>query len=234
MLRLSTSCGIVRTTGKHTTLRLTLRGFPSVVLDSIVVPRVGKLRFYRRMGSGPGLTRVPFIVLATGILSRRVGRKCDILTSSCVLGPFGVAILGTGMRDVVGGERRLHQLFNRGVSTVRIPVPRVTTISPFVSGLVRLVGRGTSSSRLRMDSLCRTVKCKQVRFFEGVGTISKVSPGGLVIGVQVGVTTSVLHRGRCAVSRVTCRAKFSSPSCFSEMFGSMFRVAPGRCRGGVG
>lgn len=110
--------GIVATNGKGRTLSRTIGTHPSLVLLSIVVPRVGNFRITRQLGTSPRARRVPVVFLATLGAATSVIGNFGMNTGSFVSGPFGgrrlivhiarrVSLVTTG-QVVVGRARRLH------------------------------------------------------------------------------------------------------------------------------
>lgn len=102
-------CLIRAYSGKQSTLLITERCGPSLVLSSIVVPRVKKSRLYTSIGSSVRASRVPIVLLATLKSRGSVLRKLRGKTSTCVAGPFDVGILETGVEGVLTGQTLLEQ-----------------------------------------------------------------------------------------------------------------------------
>lgn len=94
-------CSMVVTRSNASTLR-GVRGGPSVVLLSVGVPGVSKLRMYEHVQNGMAY---PVVFLATGIRRRSEMGKLLSNKSSCVLGPFDLGRLSTHVVTRLGHRR---------------------------------------------------------------------------------------------------------------------------------
>lgn len=106
---LSRRCGVRMYSGKGRTLAVIGRCVPGLIVSSVVVPRVEKSRLYRVLGGSVRASRVPVVLLATLGASGGVVRKLRDKTSRCVIGPFGVNVLQTGVTGLLAGQTLLHR-----------------------------------------------------------------------------------------------------------------------------
>lgn len=234
--------GIVRTIGKTRNLSGTLGFIPSVVVDSVVVPRGSNVAVARSLHTGVTADRVPIILLATGASVSDGLRNVRLKIRSCVAGPFDTACLGTEIRGVLARHIGLRRLCYTGLVGVR-PItrrrrrarPRVSSRSHgFVRGLARLVRGGVSGNSLVISSLMRRLTIDHSIFFGGLGALAKLTPVRFVGRVHIGHTTRLVRDNSCGVARVTCVINVGSPHCFDGYFGRHFNVAPARCGRGTG
>lgn len=225
--RLSSLCRMLVTRGKIRTLSILRRGSISLVVDSVVVPLVSKIRLYGRLGRGLSCDRVPMVLLATGAGLRSEVRKLRRKTSTCVRGPFSVRCLHTGMTGLLDGQRELHHRFVRFPFVGTSTVTRAGTSRVFVDGLGRCMLHRLSGASLRVSSVTSTVGVKHSGFCQGLGKVLGVDPGRCLHLFHLGRTTSVLGRKACKIIRISCVMKFDAPSCFSDYFGGRFKMLPG-------
>lgn len=230
---LSRTCRIRAYAGKGRTLGVVPRFGPSLMLSSVVVPRVQKSRLYSTVGGGVLASRVPMVLLAT--LGSRGGviRKLRANTSGCLVGPFGVKVLGTSVTGVLAGHTLLHD----GCTRVRLRGSDVSVgcdgalSRRFLRTMGRAVARGLSGSNFGIRSLYTSRGVDHSDFCGGLGTLASRTPTSCVHLVQLGQTTRLLSRKRCGVSRVSSVAKFGSMGCFHRMFGGCCGVDPDKCDG---
>lgn len=226
---LGTRCSIVRTTGNSRNVQGTVGCIPSLVVSSIVVPNVSNVRYYHQLGDRLRAYRVPIVLLATYSLSRRHVRNCSNKTSSCVSGPFDSRLLLTHVHGLVSSRRQLGRFFN---SQRALTGRSVYSLSgSFIRGFGGVVRRGVDSSKLGMRSLKGSVKLDHIRLCHGVGSLAGCTPGRLLHVTHLGQTTSLLTSSRLAITRVTCRINFASPSCFAGYCGRRFKRDPARFLG---
>lgn len=173
---------------------------------------------------------MPIVLLATGSVVSRVRRNLSTNTSSCVIGPFRVSLLGTHVQGLLSLHRGVGAVCKRAFSLGRFKIRRPGRRSSFLAQCVRVMGTGVSGPRLSMSIVCRTLKVDQAGFCEGMGAMAKLSPVRLVGGVHLRTNTGLLGRSSVGVSRVTRRVNFDDHSCFTHDFGTICKVSPARCR----
>lgn len=229
--RLTDSCRALRDYGNGRTLRDVFGGAPSLMVDSIVVPRVSKLALYHGVGRGIGLGRVPMVLLATGAQRRSGLRNLRAKTSTCVAGPFRVRVLEGATTGLVHDHRQLHgacakrRARKSGMRPVRMRSPS----SGLVRQVVQIVGRGLDGPGLAIRVVAARMNVDHIRLRHGLGRLAGRAAQSFVQGVQLGRTTRLLSGGQCAVTRITSLAKFAGPGGFSATFGSLCKVPPDVC-----
>lgn len=229
---LSRSCRISSMKGKRRTLSFVGRQRPSLVLSSMVVPVVGKGGVYGVLGDGVRADRVPVVLLATLGSGRDVVGNLRAGTSGCVIGPFSVRMLGTGVAGILTGERVVGGHFSRfGFGTSRMSSsPAIDLRRRFLLGTASVVGDDVGG-RVGMRGLYSTVGVDQDDLCGGVGTLAGSSPDSFVHGMHVGRTDVLLGDGHCAMSRISSVVKFDSPGCFASAFGGCCKIPPDACVG---
>lgn len=235
--RLSDSFGVHACPGKGITLGRVLGGGPSLIVDSVVVPRVSKAALYTGLGSGVGAGSIPVVLLATGDERRSRLRKLRANTSTCVLGPFGVSVLRHGVVGLLAIHHALHGGFANGRDRGR-RMRRVRVRAPsgsLVRQIVRIVGRGVGSSSLDISVVTRGINVDHMRLRHGVGRLAGRAPRDFVHGVQLRRTTGLLGSNGRDVARIVCTYNFSGSTDFDAVFGGLCNYSPERCvRGTVG
>lgn len=229
--RLSAGFHIVTIGGNCSTIGTIVSSRMSLVLDSILVPTLGKFRLYDGVGSGVTAYRVPVILLATLSSSGRQVCKVTRNTSRCVRGPFGVRCIHLGVVQVVRRHGHLTDAFTRGFNHL---AERRTTGLPYISsifqsGLFGLVRTRRDSDGFGVRLVDSVLKVSEVLLCQGVADVFKVSPSSLLHGCQLRGTIRLLASRQHGMDRITCVMKFSSPTCFTGYFGDMCGVAPARC-----
>lgn len=207
----------------------------SIVIDSIVVPRVGNLRLATGIGSSVRCSRVPIVLLATGAALRTGIRNFRYNTSMCVRGPFSVHRLHGRVRGLLG----LHRTF-RGVVTRLSNNGKTSPVDPMrcsisrgsyrlVTGIQTTIRTRLSSRGFSISALTRSLGVDHSGFCHGVGTLTNVPPGSCLGAVHLGGTTRLLG-DKIHVARIYRGVNFDSSSCFTGYFGVRFKMLPGSCR----
>ncbi len=205
----------------------------SVIVDSIVVPRVSNCRLYGRVGSSVGLDRVPVVFLATGGSVRDGVGKLRVKTRTCVRGPFSFSFLRTRVHSLLRGHRGRHGTFS-GHPFFPVRGVRVDGRSRrFVRGMLSAVGIGLESRAFGMRHVTSRLYVDHSDLLHGVGALFGVSPVSFVHLVHLGHSTRLVRRKGCHIKRVYCVIKFDSRSCFDGLFFGRFNVAPGSFRGRI-
>lgn len=230
----SPACHILLTQGNGRKLRGTHTRQPSVVIDSIVVPRVSKARVYLGVGGSFSMYRVPIMLLATLASTRRGVRNLRQNTSSCVGGPFGTGMLLTHYGGLIHGHVVLRGGFDRRGSFSTRSLTDGPVSRGFLSAIGSVVRGGLSGVSFSVGVVTHRLKLDQDSLCTGFGTLANVAPGSFILGYGLGQTTAVLARGpSLRVTSVSSQLNFNSPHCFAHYFGTRFRVAPTRCEGGA-
>lgn len=231
--RLSTGFRMRITNGNGRTLSLLKRNSTfRLVLDSMLVPNVGKFRLIGQIGGSLTFDRVPVVLLAT--LSRSDRHVCNVTrkTSRCVPGPFGVSFLGVHVVGVVSRQRGVGRTCVGGLQTNAVSGIRMYGLVGmsrlFESGLLDVISARCRGSSFDVRSLDRRLKLSEIRLCQGVGALFKISPASCLEGCQLGGTVLLLGTQRCGVDRVTCVANFASPTCFAGYFHALCKIAPAR------
>lgn len=226
---LSSGCAILRTGGKMRTVDvLGDNGVVSVVISSVLVPRVSKLRLYGRVGDGVSFSRLPLVLLSTGASAKAGVGNLGGNTSMCVRGPFSVRRLGTRVGDILRGERGVRGGFVRSPLRCCGLGGRASDRGTlFVGGLGRLVLRGVSSRRFSVSGVTSSFTVDHADLRGGVGDVAKMAPGGCVGLVHLGGDTRLLTANGCEVGRIHFLIKFGSTSCFTGYFCRRFNGFPG-------
>lgn len=225
---LTERCRMLGTAGKGRTLGMLRGRSVSLIIDSVVVPRVSNLRLYSAVGGSVHCSRVPVVLLATGTDRRRRLRKLDINTSSCVAGPFGVRILGLHVGGVVRVGIGHRRVFGRSVGVRPDHVAVAPLSRRLIRGTVRVMRSGVDRARFSIRRLTDDLGVSHDCFCGGVVGVAKGGPVRFVEAVHVGHTRRLLARDRVRISRVTCALKCGSPGVFSGRFGRRFGVDPSR------
>lgn len=225
--RLSSRCHILATIGKIRTLGILGRRAMGLIVSSVVVPRVSKLRLYRRLGSRLSCDRVPVVLLATGAALRTGVRKVGLKTSMCVRGPFSIRCLGIYITGLLGGHRGLQTSFIGSPFIRANDVTVAGTSRSFLGALGRIIITGVRGPSFYLSSVTDLLGVDQSDLGQGVGNVLSVAPGSCVHLRQLGGTTRLLGRKRYGVGRIYCVANFGAPSCFAGYFRGRFNVLPG-------
>lgn len=227
--RLSRACRMVSTPSNRRKRGLTIRRGPSLVVDSVVVPGISKLRLYHHVGRGMRASRVPIVLLATHDKSRTGVDNCTIKTSSCVSGPFDFSILLIHVGRLVRRRRnqggRFHGALHIGPDHVAV----ASVSRRLLRGTLGLVRRRVSGSRCGIRRLDASVKVDHVGLCQGLRTVAKRAPARFVHAVHLGQTTRLLRSKGLGISRITSQIKFDSSDCFAGYFGRRFNMLPARC-----
>lgn len=227
------SCTMCRTTGNRRKISITVDGVPSLVVSSVVVPMGSKFAYYQRLHRRPQATRVPVLVLATGTRSTSILRTSGVNISSCVVGPFGPRMLGTGIQGLVLRQRHLGEVCAGAlVLGRRRDRPRTSkggTPSSFVRRVVRIVRTGLTGRGFGMGVLTRRLGVDRPALCEGVGRHDRLTTVSVVQDMQVDGTTSLVVRGECSVRRVTRVMKCDSAHALQGRFARRFKISPSGC-----
>lgn len=229
---LSPICGIIYHFSTSDTFGTVDRRTPSLMLDSMIVPKEGNCSLYQRVGRSLRLYRVPIVLMATGTAMRGRIRNLGANTSTCMAGPFRPGCLLTLVGSRLGGHRGIHDLLDHSARASRV---RRGILSPrsgaFVARLCRLVRGRLSGPRLSITHVARLLGVSHAGFCCGMGKLANRGPDMFFGACGLGHTTGLVGRKGCAVSRVTSVAKFDALSRFSADFGGRFKTAPDRCDG---
>lgn len=222
-------CGISATQGKRRTCYRTVGRRPSLILASVIVPKVSKVRLYHGVGRGSQASTVKIVLLATrGLRGCRMS-KCHIKTSTCMTGPFSLRILFSHVSGLItqrggvrGGDRPVG----------RVPVSRITirgSRSLFLIGYARAVRARVTSPQFSILRLYHGVNISQSRLCQHVLTLAKLAPVRFVHDVQLGRTTSFLTRSKALpIGRMVCHMKCAGLDRFTGVFRRRFKLCPGR------
>lgn len=226
---------VMVTTSNMRTLRLVGDRAPSVVIDSMVVPQVGKCRLYGGVGRSVAVDRVPVVLLATESSGRDRLDNCGGKTSTCLAGPFRVRVLVRLVHGQLGGHRRAG---GECLGTNLVPTPRRDafdrTSRAFLLGVGGVVRRGLSGDGLSITLIYGRVNVDQTSLCGGLGTLASVKTGSCVGGFEVRGTVALVANARLSFARVTRGIKFAASHCFDATFGRCANRAPARCGRGQG
>lgn len=226
-------CAMLRTTSNRRKIQVTAGRVPSLVVSSMVVPIGSKFTYYQRVHRQRRATRVPVLVLATGTRSTSMLRKSCDKTSSCVVGPFGPRMLGTGMRGLVLRHRHLGHVCAGTLVLGQRSIRSRRTSSRFVRGLVRIIRGGLSGRGFGIGVLTRRLRVDRPALCQGMGRHDRLSIISVVQDIQIDGTTSLVVRGHCSVRRVSRGMKFDSTQALEGRFARRFNIPPSGCvRGG--
>ncbi len=225
-------CEMCATAGNTRTLTGMPLIRPTVILDSIVVPRVHNSSLYITVGRGSRVSRVTIILVSTLSSRRDVIGNLGIGTSTCIAGPFSVRILRLAVRGLLRDEERLRRHlvtlsgFGRGLASTaaRCSLGLLTRVQSVVDG-------GLSDPSFAMSILTCRLHIDHAALCGGMGKLVKRAPSSLVERYHVDQTGTLLHRRHRAITRITSLINFSSRGCFHRIFGGTANVAPDRCTG---
>lgn len=227
---LRNGCRVLGTTGKARTLRVLTGRRISLVISSIVVPRVSNVRLYHQIGARFRAYRVPLVLLATGADSRSRIRKCRSKTSNCVYGPLHLSILFTGVSGLLGQHGHVKISFHGRLifRTGRLGCASVSRT--FVQGTISYIGTRLDSYSFRRTRFVTRVNVTQAALTSGLGLLAKLAPSTFVDGIHLRTTYQLVSRGGGVhVTSLTCTMNFGSPGCFDSYFGGGFKLSPARC-----
>lgn len=92
-------CRVLLTGAKGVTIRVTGVRRPGLVLVSVRVPRISKVRTVRRVQLSPSLAGVPVVTLATLTVPGSQRHYLTTKTGSCLDGPIGLGRLSAAVQQ---------------------------------------------------------------------------------------------------------------------------------------
>jgi signal transduction histidine kinase/CheY-like chemotaxis protein/ligand-binding sensor domain-containing protein len=204
---------------------------PNLIISDIMMPDMSGLEVCNIIKNTPETCHIPFIILSARGTIEQKNEGYEAGADAYIPKPFHTENLLLRVRKLLEYQQRLHDLFNRDQSPIKIPdVGMKDTDKVFLEQTIALIEEKIDDESLDAVYLEEKLGMSKANFYRKLKALSNMTPSELIKSIRLQQAVSLLENSEFTVSEIFYNTGFSNQSYFYREFKKKYNCSPAEYR----
>ena len=212
-------------------LEIVRKVIPNLIISDIMMPDMSGLEVCNIIKNTPETCHIPFIILSARGTIEQKNEGYEAGADAYIPKPFHTENLLLRVRKLLEYQQRLHDLFNKDQSPIKIPdVGMKDNDKEFLEQTIALIEGKMDDESLDAVYLQDKLGMSKANFFRKLKALSNMTPGELIKSIRLQHAASLLQNSDFTVSEIFYKIGFSNQSHFYREFKKKYNCSPAEYR----
>ncbi|MDA9555797.1 response regulator, partial [Pelobium sp.] len=212
-------------------LEIVRKVIPNLIISDIMMPDMSGLEVCNIIKNTPETCHIPFIILSARGTIEQKNEGYEAGADAYIPKPFHTENLLLRVRKLLEYQQRLHDLFNKDQSPIKIPdVGMKGNDKEFLEQTIALIEGKMDDESLDAVYLQDKLGMSKANFFRKLKALSNMTPGELIKSIRLQQAASLLQNSDFTVSEIFYKTGFSNQSHFYREFKKKYNCSPAEYR----
>jgi signal transduction histidine kinase/DNA-binding response OmpR family regulator/ligand-binding sensor domain-containing protein len=204
---------------------------PNLIISDIMMPDMSGLEVCNIIKNTPETCHIPFIILSARGTIEQKNEGYEAGADAYIPKPFHSENLLLRIRKLLEYQQRLHDLFNKDQSPIKIPdVGMKDNDKEFLEQTIALIEEKMDDESLDAVYLQDKLGMSKANFYRKLKSLSNMTPSELIKSIRLQQATSLLKNSELTVSEIFYKTGFSNQSYFFREFKKKYNCSPAEYR----
>ena len=203
---------------------------PDLVVSDIMMPVMDGIELCHRLKDDLRTGHIPVILLTARVTVMQVQEGFECGADDYITKPFNSTLLVTRIKNLIASREKLRKLFGEKTSFMFPELPTSSVDSRFMDLVYKYIIDNLTETDLNMDNFCKEVGMSRSNFYRKISTLSDSNPNELIRNTRLQFAAKHLRETNLSISEIAYNVGFSSPSYFTKMFRTHFKMSPSEMR----
>lgn len=204
---------------------------PNLIISDIMMPDMSGLEVCNIIKNTPETCHIPFIILSARGTMEQKNEGYEAGADAYIPKPFHTENLLLRVRKLLEYQQRLHDLFNKDQSPIKIPdVGMKDNDKEFLEQTIALIEGKMDDESLDAVYLEDKLGMSKANFYRKLKALSNMTPGELIKSIRLQHVAELLENSELTVSEIFYKTGFSNQSHFYREFKKKYNCSPAEYR----
>ena len=204
---------------------------PNLIISDIMMPDMSGLEVCNIIKNTPETCHIPFIILSARGTIEQKNEGYEAGADAYIPKPFHTENLLLRVRKLLEYQQRLHNLFNKDQSPIKIPdVGMKDNDKEFLEQTIALIEEKLDDESLDAVYLEEQLGMSKANFYRKLKALSNMTPSELIKSIRLQQAVSLLENSEFTVSEIFYKTGFSNQSYFYREFKKKYNCSPAEYR----
>lgn len=214
-------------------LELVKKIIPNLIVSDIMMPDMTGLEVCNVIKTTPETCHIPFVMLSARGTMEHKTEGYEAGADAYIPKPFHTEHLLVRIRKLLEYQQRLHDLFNKEQSPIKIPdVGMKDSDKEFLEQIITLIESHLDDENLDAVMLEEKLGMSKANFYRKLKALSNMTPGELIKSIRLQHAATLLKNSDLTVSEIFYKTGFSNQSHFYREFKKRHLCSPAEYRAG--
>ncbi len=204
---------------------------PNLIISDIMMPDMSGLEVCNIIKNTPETCHIPFIILSARGTIEQKNEGYEAGADAYLPKPFHTENLLLRVRKLLEYQQRLHDLFNKDQSPIKIPdVGMKHNDKEFLEQTIALIEEKMDDESLDAVYLENKLGMSKANFYKKLKALSNMTPGELIKSIRLQQASELLKNSELTVLEIFYKTGFSNLSYFYREFKKKYNCSPAEYR----
>lgn len=214
-------------------LEIVRKVIPNLIVSDVMMPDMSGLEVCNIIKSTPETCHIPFVILSARGTMEQKTEGYEAGADAYIPKPFQTEHLLVRIRKLLEYQQRLHDLFNKEQSPIKIPdVGMKDGDKEFLEQIITLIEVHLDDENLDAVMLEEKLGMSKANFYRKLKALSNMTPGELIKNIRLQHAATLLENSDFSVSEIFYKTGFSNQSHFYREFKKKYNCSPAEYRAG--